>query len=476
VSGGSDVGDGRIRLALMLGGVVALGLLSGVSVLAVVMSFVAMLALHELGHFLVARWAGMQVTEFFVGFGPRLWSVRRGETEYGVKAIPAGAYVRITGMSSLDEVAPEDEPRAYRSQTYPRRIAVALAGSGMQFLVAGVLLVVLFSAVGRPDPSSWRVGTVVPGSAAESAGIEAGDRIDTVAGTPVDDFGRFGEVVRALAGRTVPVGIERDGVDLVRSVSVGERLTTVGAAAVPGLRPGDQLVSVDRQRVDDWSHAADLFAGDGPYRVEVLRGDGEATTVVVPAVRRPLPMPQAAVSGFFGVSAERPLVTVGPVEATTDAVGDVVELVVTSAEALVRFFTPGGLADFIGGAAGTGDGPTVGGVATTDDGAGDENRLLSIYGAAALGSAAFESGVYNYLWFLILVNVFVAVFNLVPLLPFDGGHVVIATYERLRSRPGRPYRADAAKLVPLTWAVLVVLIFLASVALFRDIVDLPDFG
>ncbi|MDE0834531.1 MAG: M50 family metallopeptidase, partial [Acidimicrobiales bacterium] len=106
----------------------------------------------------------------------------------------------------------------------------------------------------------------------------------------------------------------------------------------------------------------------------------------------------------------------------------------------------------------------------------DEDRLLSIYGAARLGNAMLDDGWTTYLWFLILVNVFIGVFNLVPLLPLDGGHVAIATYERIRSVGGRRYMADAQKLVPLTWAVVTLLVAVAVVALYRDIVDLPDFG
>ena len=99
----------------------------------------AIVMLHEFGHFVTAKRAGMKVTEYFVGFGPRLWSVRRGETEYGVKAIPAGGYVRITGFTSTEEVPEEDEPRAYRQQPFHQRIIVASAGSAMHFLIAFVL-------------------------------------------------------------------------------------------------------------------------------------------------------------------------------------------------------------------------------------------------------------------------------------------------------------------------------------------------
>ena len=112
----------------------------------------------------------------------------------------------------------------------------------------------------------------------------------------------------------------------------------------------------------------------------------------------------------------------------------------------------------------------------TTTGPEEENRLLSIYGAVRLGDAAFDSGAYNFLWFVVLVNVFVGVFNLVPLLPLDGGHIAIATYERLRSRRGRRHFADAAKLAQLTWVVVTFLLALALIALYRDLVDLPDFG
>src|SRR5207248_7526923 len=117
----------------------------------VLVAIIAMIMLHELGHFVMAKRAGMKVTEFFLGFGPRLWSFRRGETEYGVKAIPAGGYVRIIGMSNVDEVDPGDEDRTYRAKPYRDRLGVAVAGSTMHFLIAAVLLFVVFFGVGLPS-------------------------------------------------------------------------------------------------------------------------------------------------------------------------------------------------------------------------------------------------------------------------------------------------------------------------------------
>ena len=415
-------GNDRIRLVLLVGAVVSFGLIGGLSGLVVVSSFVVMLVLHELGHFVVARLSGMQVTEFFIGFGPRLWSVRRGETTYGVKAIPAGAYVRITGMSSLEVVDPAVEHRTYRQQSYPKRMAVALAGSATHFAVALALLFFVYMAVGRPDPTRWVVGEVVSGSAAASIDVRVGDRIVSVAGVETPGFADFGVVVRGLPGREVVVVLERDGDTSTRTMTVGER----------------------------------------------LRVDG-------------------TVAGFFGVGSDRPMETLGPVGAGVEASARFVDLVGMSVDGLVGFFTPDGLASFVTG----GDEPSVGPEPALSVGAGgggsgqvvdsgvdpaDEDRLLSIYGAARLGSAMLDDGWSTYLWFLILVNVFIGVFNLVPLLPLDGGHVAIATYERIRSVGGRRHMADAAKLIPLTWAVVTLLVAVAGVALYRDIVDLPDFG
>ena len=94
-----------------------------------VVAILVTVLIHESAHFGFAKWFGIKVQEFFVGFGPRLWSTRRGETEYGVKALPLGGYVRILGMNSLEQVDPADEPRTYRQQSYPKRMSVAVAGS-----------------------------------------------------------------------------------------------------------------------------------------------------------------------------------------------------------------------------------------------------------------------------------------------------------------------------------------------------------
>jgi Zn-dependent protease len=168
------------------------------------------------------------------------------------------------------------------------------------------------------------------------------------------------------------------------------------------------------------------------------------------------------------------MTTLGIVPAIRQSLARLSDLGVASAEALIRIFSPSGLANFVGGAVDdrATDVRSGTGVSTEDN----DSRILSIYGIGRLGSAMFESGAYNYLWFWVYINVFFGVFNLVPVLPLDGGHIAIATYERLRSWRGRQYRADVAKLIPLTWVVVTLLIGVTLVALYRDIVDFPDFG
>ncbi|MEL7209967.1 MAG: site-2 protease family protein, partial [Actinomycetota bacterium] len=167
---GSGSGEtGPLGLILLVAAFVALGFLS-IPALIVVLGLVFMIFMHELGHYLTAKRAGMKVTEFFIGFGPRIWSFTRGETEYGVKAIWAGAYVKIIGMNNLEEVDPADEARTYRQKSYPARMSVAVAGSAMHFAMALVLLFVLFAFIGQTVNRSDDAGFIGPlGDAEEFA-------------------------------------------------------------------------------------------------------------------------------------------------------------------------------------------------------------------------------------------------------------------------------------------------------------------
>jgi membrane-associated protease RseP (regulator of RpoE activity) len=176
--------------------------------------------IHELGHMLVARRFSFKVTEYFVGFGPRLWSRKRGEIEYGVKAIPAGGYVKITGMNPYESVAPEDLPRAYGSKPIWQRALVILAGPGSHFLVGAVLYFALFAAYGNLDTDEVVVGDVARTlggdvSPAKEAGLQVGDVVVRVGDMPNPTPSTLGRYVTRYAeehpNEPLAYEVERDG-------------------------------------------------------------------------------------------------------------------------------------------------------------------------------------------------------------------------------------------------------------------------
>lgn len=416
-------GTSWLRLALLVAGIAAIGVLASASLLFIVLAIIVMIFLHELGHYVTAKSAGMKVTEFFIGFGPRIWSFRRGETEYGVKAIPAGAYVRIIGMHNLDEVDPADEARAYRQKPYWRRLSVAVAGSAMHFLLAIASIYAVLVFYGGPqghlsyDPADWAVGTVSEDSAAAAAGIVAGDVVVSVDGESIRTFDDLSTVVQPLPNETVEVVWLHDGQERSAEVQLGARFTA----------PGEE-------------------------------------------------------AGLLGVSqtfSHVPIETVNPFTASYRSVSEFGSLVGLTFDAFGEIFSPDGVTSFVGQVRDAGDQTPVvtGGGGSSGE---TDNRPISIYGAARIGEYVFSNGgLESALLFMVTINVFVGIFNLVPLLPLDGGHVAIATYERIREllrRDGRRYFVDVAKLMPLTYLVVVAMVGLGVSTFYLDIVDPVQIG
>lgn len=214
-----------------------------------VVSLIVVVMLHEFGHYASAKLFGMKVERFFLGFGPTLWSFRRGETEYGVKAIPAGGFVKIVGMSAFERVGPDDAGRTFHEQAAWKRAIVLGAGSATHFVVAAGLVFVALAFVGAPGVSST-VERVVPGSPADAAGLRTGDRIVAIDGQPTDDFDAVREAVEARGGQTVTVTVERGGAVLELAVAIatrspdglGQGFLGVGPAPVARrLAPGEAL-------------------------------------------------------------------------------------------------------------------------------------------------------------------------------------------------------------------------------------------
>jgi membrane-associated protease RseP (regulator of RpoE activity) len=410
-------GTNPVRLVILAGLVAWLGLAGGWAPLVVVLGVVVMIFLHELGHYLTAKWGGMKVTEFFIGFGPRIWSFQRGETEYGLKVIPAGAYVKVIGMNNLDEVDPADESKTYRQATYPRRMAVAVAGSTMHFLQALLILFVLYAFVGVPGGSltedkEWEVGEVVPGSAAADAGLEPGDRVLEVDGTRYETFTEFADDVAGRPGEDVTLSVARDGELLEIPAEIG-------------------VVPSDRSR------------------------------------------------GQLGVRRDLVTTTVGPVRAVGASIGDFWEQT-TATLGFIGSFSP---ADFFDDVVQSGDDtatvevrdPAPGSTRSAPESESpDENRIISIVGAIGIGADLTENGLLGFLLFFVGINITIGIFNLLPVLPLDGGHVVVGTYERIRElfRPGAErYHVDMVKLLPVVYAVFALLVLLGVTTIYMDITD-----
>lgn len=475
---------------LMVAGLVALAVANWWLV-AIIAALVVSILLHELGHYLVAKRSGMKVTEFFLGMGPRVWSYRRGETEYGIKAFPVGAYVRIIGMSNLEPVDPADEGRTYREQSYPRRLATVLAGPAMNLLIAfvviyGVLVTSGPVQLGDDSPGDgWVVGRVVEGSSAAAAGLEEGDELLTVGGQPVGDWDGFGGIIDELAGQEVAIDVLRDGEPVTLSTRLGWSLTEPAAALIPSSPPltdGTRVLSIDGEPVLTYDDLRVRLADiDEPVTLGLERG----TVPLRLEVREPVALPAEGDRGFFGVGPDRPEREIGLIEAVPEAASAMWDQTTATIGGLGELFSPSGLAEYTdlvvdstteGSAARVPDAPPL--EVVEDDGGArpvfntpSEPRPISILGIVRIGGdVGAAQGLVSVLVLLAGVNLVLALINLLPLLPFDGGHAAVATYEAIRGAITRtPYRVDMARLMPLTYAVVAVLLFVGLTSMWLDV-------
>jgi membrane-associated protease RseP (regulator of RpoE activity) len=379
--------------------------------------------LHETGHFVLAKRFGMKVTRYFVGFGPTLWSTWRGETEYGIKALPFGGFVKIVGMHSLDDPDdPADEARAFRNHPAWQRIAVLSAGSFMHFLLAFLLIFGLALGVGIENDNTTQLGTVtacVPSSMtalanaacgtshkespSKQAGLRVGDTVTAFDGHPVSNWTQLGNAIRdARPGSAATITVRRAG-----------KLVTLHTT----------LASVNGR--------------SGAYL-------GVAPTVVF-QVASPLRAITYTGSAFGQVIA-----------GSAQAVGDL-------PAALPKLFSKD-------------RSNTAGG------------QVSSVVGAAEATGVAVAANVgwqYKVSFVLLLIaslNIFVGVFNMLPLLPLDGGHVAAIIYERirawlarLRGRPD-PGLANMARLLPVSFGLFMIVLFFGVALILADIINPVNLG
>jgi membrane-associated protease RseP (regulator of RpoE activity) len=382
--------------------------------------------LHETGHFVTAKRFGMKCTQYFFGFGPTLWSVKRGETEYGFKAIPAGGFVKIVGMTSLDEVDPEDEPRSFRRAPAWQRLIVLAAGSFMHFLLAAVLIfgVALGLGIEHVETSNTTVlGTVTPYVPANETALVNGT---TCAGEPKSP------------------------------------------AAVAGLKVGDQITSFDGVAVSNWTQLQNeiLKVKPGtPVTLTVLRG-GQSLTLHTALAEVP------GHGSFFGIApgATTTFEQQSPLDAVKYVGTAFSEVVTGSVSALGQLPAAA---------------PHLFSSNRSCTAAGNVSSVVGAAQATGQAVAAPVGWEYKVSYVLLLIaelNIFWGVFNLLPLLPLDGGHVAVvigerirAWYARLRGRPD-PGLVDYRKLIPVSFGVFAVILVFVLVLVFADIINPVNFG
>lgn len=415
-----------------------------------ILAILISIGLHEAGHLVPAKKFGVKATEYFVGFGPKVWSTTRGETEYGIKAIPFGGYVRMIGMfppakdgtvrasstgrlgmlieqaraeSESDVLTEEDRQRTFYNLTVPKKLTVMFGGPVMNLIIAIILFTVMFVGFGLPGPSLTvaNVTPCAPTSATASGECQPGDQ--------------------------------------------------PSAAAAAGLETGDTILALGGEPVTSWEEFTGQLkaAGPGQTTVTVLR-DGQE--IVLPVALELTERPVIVDGEDTGQTELRPFLGVGPqFELTplpvTAVPGQIWDLTVRSATALLTF--PAklvGVAD-----------------AAFSDGERDPEGPIGVVGASRISgdvTAADLPGTWKaaqLVGIIASVNLFLFLFNMIPLLPLDGGHIAGALYEGARRKVATwrgkpdPGPVDVARLLPVAYAVASVLIVVSVLLLYADIVS-----
>jgi len=388
-------------------------------------------ALHECGHMWVARATGMKVRRYFVGFGPTLWSTRRpnklGDTEYGIKAIPLGGFCDIAGMTSVEELSPEDQPHAMYRQKVWKRVAVLFAGPAMNFII-GLVLVYGIAVV-------WGLPNLHPPTTAV-----VGDTQCVAAETVKGELGKC---------------------------------SGAGPAALAGIKPGDVVLRVGDTPVknfQDMVAAVQKSSGPTPFELERTQ-DGQSrvitTTVDVTSTQRWVPKDGKDATGPSDV---------GAVGISAAAFGPTHYNVLTAVPATFTF--TGDLAVELGKSLAAI--PTKVGALVHAIGGGerDPETPISVVGASIIGGDTVDHGVWVAFWFFLAqLNFVLGAINLVPLLPFDGGHIAIAVFEKIRnmirSARGKVLAAPVnyLKLMPATYVVLAVVVGYMALTVTADLVN-----
>jgi membrane-associated protease RseP (regulator of RpoE activity) len=370
--------------------------------------------IHEAGHYLTAKKFGMKVTEFFLGFGQKIWSTQRGETEFGIKAIPAGGYCKIVGMSPREELSPADADRAFIKGSIAQRLIVLGAGSFLHFVIGFVLLLTLFAGVGVTSVTNQveKVSDCVPQTASEICGATS----------------------------------------------------TPSPAKNAGVLAGDKLVKINGQEFTSWSDAVAVIRANAGKSINLTinRNGQEIAVQVTPATR----MVDGKAVGVLGVINQIGTVRFNPIVATQKSVkfgGDILSNSVTS---LIKL--PTKIPDLLA--------QTFGGKTRDPEGLVGVVGVARVSGeTASTAKLTLNEKIATFVLIVASLNIFVGMFNLLPLLPLDGGHMAVAIADGIRNflarRRGLPKPApiDVERLTPITMIVFAFMAGLSIVLLAADI-------
>ena len=425
------------------------GLIYALGVVVFAVGVLVSIALHEVGHMLPAKKFGVKVTQYFVGFGKTVWSVRRGETEYGIKAAPLGGFVRLIGMypphpgdeptavrqsntglftqlisdartSEYEQVDPGDEDRLFYRKPWWQKLIVMAGGPLVNVGIALVLFAIAFILIGAQMPTT---------------------------------------TVNAVSECAIPA--DRND----QTCQPGDPKTPANKA---GLRPGDQVVAFDGEQVGSWDELTELIRANGGEKATiVLDRDGREITKTVEtvvSVRPSLDEPDEYTEvGFLGISptSEHQRQDIGFVLTT---MGD---YTVATGEAILHL--PQKMVEVADAAFG---------------GVREQDSPMSVVGAGrvagemvTIDDTTWTDRSFRLLTLIAAVNLFIALFNFIPLLPLDGGHIAGALYEAARRGLAKVFRrpdpgyVDVAKMLPVAYVVGGLLLVMGVLLIYADIVN-----
>ena len=383
-------------------------------ILIFVVAILVVVMIHESGHFLVAKFFGFKAPQFFIGFGPTIWSFKKGETEYGIKAIPAGGFVKIIGMNPYEEIPPEDKHRAYGSKPRWQRALLLVAGSATHFVVAFLILIGTLLSIGwptgRPDN---KVAGIQENTPAATAGLQPGDEILSVEGTNTDTWNEVRSFIQEHPGEQVTFVINRDGSEVQVQAEIGQA----------------------------------LFNEDG----ELVASESTGETLREPKQGE-------SVAGFMGVLPDTVYEQYNFFGAIGKAGSLTAEITVASVEGIPKVFEPvfnGELWSALQG-----------------EGERDADSPMGVVGASRIAGQSVENGRYwDLVMLIVFFTIFVGILNLLPLPPLDGGHLAVVAWEAITGKA-----VDIRKLIPVAAVVISFFVVLFIAVLYLDIarpVELP---